>query len=536
MKTADACCYDCKVSPKPTHEDAVTITPFICHTIALDSWTTSTTPSLAGNNPSSNQAVSATRIMFRRFAQSISNAVSNVTTTSNSQTTAPSEDARVAQLCSMGFRDGEARHALRVTQGDMHQAAEWLLANGTQVSSGVATATSTTSTGTGRPAQSPSSGDGHDDDDDMQRAIQASLEDRASGNRGDKADQHPHRSEAGRQSGRAVEKTNNVVKTSPRTPSTNDTTDHSNHSMNGSTPIASHPKVQVPKRLSQHDKEDVILRCAARIAPHPVAVDTLIKSLRTIQANPHEKRYQTVDTTTAAFQRSLNAPGVLDFLRAMNFFPTPGGNGSNGAKVLQLAHLDRATFYLGLSALEQVQQTNEEYAYNKAMLLFDRELERQLALADTDMEEALKRSEYMRRCPSEPTGVASQIVVELGTIGSGGGGTSSRKVVSRKFEGDDTLADVVHWLGSHASVIPEKLLLFGQDDVADSDRWYLVDRNHSESAPYNVPDLMNTTLQYIGCWPSGRLAVVPVLKESTVGGRRKAPSSRGLGAGPVMDH
>merc|ERR1712232_430591 len=89
---------------------------------------------------------------------------------------------------------------------------------------------------------------------------------------------------------------------------------------------STHPKVRIPKRLWQHDREEVILRCADRVAP----------------------RSLTVDTPTTAFRRSLTAPGVLDFLRAVNFFPRDDRRG-----VLALAHYDPAVFYLGIAALER---------------------------------------------------------------------------------------------------------------------------------------------------------------------------------------
>merc|ERR1719428_1169077 len=69
-----------------------------------------------------------------------------------------------------------------------------------------------------------------------------------------------------------------------------------------------HPKVQMPKRLSQHDQEDIIMRCANRVAPHSLSIDTLLRSLKTIQKNPSNRKFHTVDTTTSMFKRSLNAP------------------------------------------------------------------------------------------------------------------------------------------------------------------------------------------------------------------------------------
>merc|ERR1712137_1424353 len=156
-----------------------------------------------------------------------------------------------------------------------------------------------------------------------------------------------------------------------------------------------HPKVQVPKRLSQHDQEDVILRCANRVAPYSLSVDTLLRSLKTIQGNPSNRKYHTVDTSTAMFQRSLNAPGVLDFLKAMNFHPN-----YNNTKTLTLAHFDAAAFYLGISALEQTQQNSSEYKKDKALRIFSKELASALSERSQELE---TRKQFLSVLPSEPS-------------------------------------------------------------------------------------------------------------------------------------
>lgn len=453
--------------------------------------------------------------MFRRFADRVSDAVSAATEAATGGSTTTDNDTRVAELSAMGFREAEARHALRVS-GNLETAAEWLLTHGTPIgAAGTTTGTTTAS----RPGtrNNPIAVD-DEGDDDIQRAIQASLDHRTAPapRKANNATKKTTQSAASKNAGMAAARRSN----SPT--SNNNKKDKGKNKV----AIASHPSVQVPKRLSQHDKEDVILRCAARIAPHPMAVDTLLRSLKTIQANPNNSKYQVVDTTTAGFQRSLTAPGVLDFLKAVNFHP------SSNQKIIRLSFLDPATFYLGISALEQVQLTSKKYAYSKALLQFDKEIAHHLTLADTDMNEALKRSAFMSKCPSEPASSASQITVELG----------STTKINRKFDGDDTLRDVLNWLGSHASTIPEKLLVTktgdggtgsGGEDDSNAEGWYLVDRNHANERPYNVPELMDRTLQYIGCWPSGRLAVVPVLKNMGDDDDLRIPSSRGLGAGPA---
>mmetsp|Transcript_24663 Transcript_24663/g.58544 ORF Transcript_24663/g.58544 Transcript_24663/m.58544 type:complete len:468 (-) Transcript_24663:429-1832(-) len=464
--------------------------------------------------------------MFRRFKDSVSNAVSAAAdaVTGSEQQTAENS-TRVSELAAMGFREAEARHALRVNNGNMEAAAEWLLTNGHPV--GV------DGGGTGR-AQTTGQQDNNntgtrnnpiniadDDNDDVQRAIQASLNHQQPSTT-TATKQKPVRSAASKNAGLAAAArrlNNGSAPNSGNSNSSGGSSNNSNKKKNGGkAPIASHPQVQVPKRLSQHDKEDVILRLSARLAPSPNAVDTLLRSLKTIQSDPSNQKYQVVDTTTPGFQRSLTATGVLDFFKAMNFHPDP-----SNPKILRLAFLDAATFYLGISALEQVQLTSKTYAYNKTMLQFDNEISNQLGLADLDTNEAIKRSTYMSKCPSEPLSAGgSQVTVELG----------STTKISRKFDGDDTLGDVINWLGGHASIIPGKLLMPSSNEGGG---WYLIDRNHAHEHPYNVLELTDKTLQYVGCWPSGRLAVVPMLKNEGDDVALRIPSSRGLAAGPA-DH
>jgi hypothetical protein len=436
--------------------------------------------------------------MFKRLADRVTSAVASVTASSPSP---------VDVLKSMGFSDADARRALQVNNGNVEQAAEWLLTSTTN-DNGIPTAMQATTAQT--------------ENDELQEAISASLEEAA---------QRPPQSAASKRAGQAAlsrfdtdptknKTTKGPTKPKPRTnPKATPAstmkmkpagTSTANTITFKTAPLASHPNVKVPKRLSQHDKEDQILRCANRIAPHPMAVDTLLKSLTQLQKHPSDPKYKTIDTSSSGFQRSLNAPGVLDYFKAMNYHVS-----YRNPLVLELAMLDPATLYLGISALEQVQQTNLEYREAKDKIAFDKEIHAILALADSDMQEAVKRSEYMSKCPSEPTMGGGYMTVELGS--------ATTKKISRKFDGDDTLEDVLNWLGGHGSVLPQKLL---------AQEWFLVDRNHSNSIAYNVPELQRKTLQYIGCWPSGRLAIVPMAPQSN---ERMPSSSRGLGAAP-MEH
>jgi len=283
----------------------------------------------------------------------------------------------------------------------------------------------------------------------------------------------------------------------------------------------SRPKVHMPKKLSDHNQEDIIIRSANRFAPYSLCVDTLLRSLRTIRSDPNNRKYQSIDTTGAAFRRSLTAPGVIDFLKAVNFHSSPNSN-----RVLTLSHYDPAAFYLAISALERIQNTSPEYSKNKALRTFQKEIDNCLVTSSNDDTETLAREKYLSKLPREPTNGGSPITVEFGlavrnTANNNGNdiGTTNvvdtdykeqttTKKISRGFDHDDTLGDVVNWLGGQASAIPNKLR---------TGEWTIIDRNRIGSEEdYNyhrldVSELSDKTLHYIGCWPSGRIAIVPRL-------------------------
>jgi len=439
--------------------------------------------------------------MFRKLANRVNDAVSNAASSLSSINSVPdsnSDDARVSELAAMGFRDSEARHALRVTNGNMTQATEWLLSHGSPVGTGTAGNPITIPESPPRTSAigSASTTAAAIEDSELQRAIQASLmtenENEKRNKKNKTKNKSNNRSAASNNAGRAAASRFTNKSSAPKKDL-----------------AKTHPKVQMPKRLSQHDQEDIIMRCANRVAPYSVSVDTLLRSLKTIQANPSNRKYQTVDTTTAMFQRSLSAPGVLDFLKAVNFQPN-----YNNPKTMTLSHVDVAAFYLGISALEQIQQNSTDYTKDKALRVFQKDLASALSKDSTTTEELSARTKFMSKLPSEPTSGGSQITVEYGILlnTSTNSPTNSEPAmtkITRGFDHDDTLGDVIHWLGGQATAISQNL---------ESGKWKLVDRNkqgleedyHFHKLDLN--ELRDRTLQYVGCWPSGRLAIVPRLK------------------------
>merc|ERR1712151_821904 len=229
-----------------------------------------------------------------------------------------------------------------------------------------------------------------------------------------------------------------------------------------------------------------------RLKSYPRAVDTLYISLTALQKNPNNDKYRKIDKTTTGYQRSLaNAPGAEDMFKAMNFCPLRGGPNT---LILNIQDYDHALLYLGISALEQTRKT-KEYVDAKRKVQFAKEVRNIQFSSDSSEREAVKRAEFMAQCPTEPSdgrGALVQVVVADETI-------------KRRFDGDDTLGDVLNWLGGHGSVIPEKIR---------NREWSIVDLNRYPLTPIDCNDVNeNYTLQYIGCWPSGKLEILPSTEE-----------------------
>lgn len=257
-----------------------------------------------------------------------------------------------------------------------------------------------------------------------------------------------------------------------------------------------HPGVKVPSKMTEKSKEEQILRCSQRLAPYPLAVDTLLQALISVRDNPLNEKYRRVDMTSKGFVSVLkDKPGALDLLKAMNFVE----RSEKKDLVLTQARNDPALLYLGISALEQI-RIGDEYKWNKAAIRFNREVKHILdgsnfsnqSLQDN---EVLKRASFLSKVPSEPAnGAGALIQINVGEDLS----------LSRRFDGDDTLQDVVHWIGAHGTMIIDKLL---------GEEWDLVDLNKYPVESIDVTHKMDKTLQVIGCWPSGKLEIRPARNE-----------------------
>lgn len=445
--------------------------------------------------------------MFRRFADRVTSAVTGT----------PSSDDKVQTLQAMGFDAAQARNALHVTNGDIDQAATLLLASGGSVSAAAPPTNETIQNAIQESLQS-------EENRLFRQAQEASVASRtaAVARAGEAAARRA--AESSQKFGNANKK---VGKQSKQTGSRHDPLDltdeqdKTSHEQVLPTKVGKprkeaisqyHPQVIVPAKLQDKTKEEQILRCANRLKSHPLAVDTLHRALSAVQKDPANDKYRKIDKTSAGFSRTLEGvPGAEGLLLAMNFH-------TRGAYTLVLErHLvDQVLLYLGISALEGAKQS-KEYIEAKKTIAFAKEIKDIQLAGNVSEAEALRRAEYMSKCPSEPTGgrgALMQVVI-------------ADETVRRRFDGDDVLRDVMNWIGGHGSVIPDKIL---------SREWCLVDLNRYPVAPIDCQLNSEKTLQYIGCWPSGRLEIRPSPEAwRTEGNKGKVlmGSSRGLGSAPT---
>lgn len=258
-----------------------------------------------------------------------------------------------------------------------------------------------------------------------------------------------------------------------------------------------HPNVKLPPRLQDQSKHEQIKRSCDRFKGYPNAVDTLYKTLKQIQNHPQEDKYRRIDTTHPGYQRSLaNIPGTEGLIRVIHFVPPPNNN-----TLLILRHLNTDLLNYALTCLEETKQT-QEYQNAKNELDFVKEIHHHCLLTKPSEEELAHRATLLAKVPEEAMeGRGTLIHI---TIPS----SSEKKkaiVLQRRFDGDDTLLDVIHWLGGTMGTIFVRNLL-------ETQQWSFVDRNRINNNSRSIIDCSDAnkrTLQYHGLWPGGKLLLCP---------------------------
>jgi len=200
-------------------------------------------------------------------------------------------------------------------------------------------------------------------------------------------------------------------------------------------------------------------------------------------------KYRRINKLNPGYQKSIaTIPGAEPLLLSINFMPS-------GRNELILRIVDLQLLQLGLSSLDTIKETME-YKVAKRETVFIKEMNQLLTSTPNEMELA-ERKELLSKCPREPTkGRGAIIYIILGGDGQ------NAKTLKRRFDGDDTLQDVLHWLGGEVGTLfPQNL---------NNRQWSLVDSNrYPRDIPIDCEAHANKTLQHLGFWPSGRLALRP---------------------------
>ena len=476
-------------------------------------------------------------MVFKKFTDRI---LSAGTAAANTLIHGADTAEKIQQLEAMGFSGERARHALNATDGNVDRAAELLLlgANEQQLhdTQPLPRTTTTTSAANNNNNAPPGIHVAAHNDAQMRRAIEESL-----------AMNQQEESRQLRQAENASmevidltsdTETNNTtasaaVAKKKKTKTTNTVTtttlqqkkiavkqgvksaaainagkaatsrhSNNNNTYQGKTLDKTHPKVQLPEKLSNKTKEEQILRCANRVKPHVMAVDTLLRVLTSVRTSPDNPKFRTIDRTNGNYVNFVrDVPGAEDLLAAMNYRSMlPGRNELR----LERHLVDDALLYLGISALEQM-RLSPEYIEAKKKRGFHAEMRRVAKnngslMQQTGMTEAETaiRLSFLSNCPKEPPlGRGAVLYVYLGDESERIEGGN----VSRRFDGDDTLEDVLNWLGGcYGNEILDKMR-------GDKREWCLCDLNRYPITPLDIEKHNNKTLQYLGLFPSGKLGV-----------------------------
>lgn len=269
-----------------------------------------------------------------------------------------------------------------------------------------------------------------------------------------------------------------------------------------------HPNVKVPPRLEEKPIKEQIQRCCDRIQYYPKAVDTLIRALSTILGHPRESKFRHIDKTNIGYQKCLaNVPGVESMLYAIGFVPL------NTETLVLSRTSDLDVFLLALSMLEQTTVTSSAYQQAKKEQIFIKEVNTLLQANNNNHiseKEQNHRQHLLSKLPKEPKpGCGAVIMIQFphatsikksNTSVSENATTST--TITRRFDSDDTLEDVLNWIGGTVGTI-------FLDNICNNNgsEWCLVDVNKKEQLDCHSSEIKSKTLHYLGFWPSGRLAL-----------------------------
>jgi hypothetical protein len=451
--------------------------------------------------------------MFRKLQDRVVAAASNALGIS-----ATNQSDNIQRLQALGdYSVGEVEAALDATSGNVDRAAELLLSQ--------QRAAPVTANGN---VMNTTHFDANDEDMELQQALQQSLElneqrtsnTRPTSQQANRTDVMNQAAEAALRRAESSNKTNRKnVANKRKVP--NATTVHSTNSNNESTapkksvipkrPIRTksellrqyHPDVKLVPKLQDKTIEEQVLRTVDRMKNYPAAVDTLYRAISMIYNNPNDNmKYRRIDTSTPGYQRSVaGVPGTQDFLRVMKFHNERYDN-TSPILILSEPMYDPGLIYLGLSALEQIKLT-PEYIVSKKQHVFIKDVTSLIDESTLTAEEIQQRNQYQLKCPKEPAeGRGALLQIHI----------TDTYTIRRRFDSDDTILDVLHWIASTVGTTMFNRIV--------NNTYCLIDMNHTQRIPIIVTGpAIHYTLQYVGCWPSGRIQLQPSsLFEADVGG------------------
>jgi len=180
-------------------------------------------------------------------------------------------------------------------------------------------------------------------------------------------------------------------------------------------------------------REERLRKCASTLACTPEALDLLHTSLAKVLSQPHNERLRKVNVTT--FKAQVANPAGIELLLLAGY------EFMHGHAVLQ--HHDAASIGAAVSALSDARNLS---TYIDAKAARETARAHEHALAQDAAAAAARRAAFLAKVPSEPKpGDDRESSACVITICVGGDATSR---VTRRFDSDNTLTDLVHFVKS----------------------------------------------------------------------------------------